>query len=712
MRKIPILILAALLALLTIFPQQVDIYSRPEQFERSRDYDALHYRLEFRFDREHKTYQGTNTITLKPLRDDFRECKLDSETHTVTSARDAEGNSLAFEQTGRHLFVRWTDPIPYGEEVTFEVEFEGRNGRTGVKFLDAAETHPEQINTYGWPENNHHWFPCYDFPNDKVTNEIIATVRSSDKVLSNGRLVGVSRSEREDYQTWHWSQEKPHPVYCITMTVGPYEVIEDSLGDLPVNYWVYKKDVPDALRSFQKTPRMIDFFSTVFDYPYPWAKYDQICVAGSGGGIENTSATVLGHGTIHNERADQDFSSEGLVAHELAHMWWGDMVTERTWSHVWLSESFATFAEYLWARHDKGEDEGALNLKRKKDSYLREARTRYMRPLVFNRYNRPWDIMDSHSYPKGATVLNMLRFVMDDKPFFRSLSHFLHKHAYQVVDTFELMTAIKEATGRNLDWFFEQWVFKAGHPVFDIRYTWDAGQGRVILTVKQVQDTSRGVPIHRTPVKIGITTAGGHTSSRLWIEGKEEEFVLDCAQKPLLVRFDEGNFLLKEWTFEKSREELLYQLRHDDAIGRMWAASELEGASAVPEVRTALEAAAVEDPFWSVRASAIEALLGTKDPKLVPFFRNRSLDESSRVRTSALRILGTYRDPSLCKFFRERFEKDDSYLAQAEALSALGLCRDPGQIPFLRKAGKMESPRNIIRRSADTAIKALEEKQN
>jgi len=434
MKKIPSLVLAVLFLIPTVLPRQVDIYSRPERFERSRDYDVLHYRLEFRFEREQKTYQGTNTITLKPLSDDFRECVLDSETHTVTAARDAKGEPLAFEQTDRHLIVRWDEPIPYHEEVTFSVDFAGQHARTGVKFLDAAETHPEQINTYGWPENNHHWFPCYDFPNDRVTNEVIATVRSSDKVLSNGRLKSVTGSEGGGFRTWHWSQEKPHPVYCITMTVGPYEVIEDSLGDLPVNYWVYKKDVPHAMRSFGKTPRMIDFFGTIFDFAYPWAKYDQICVAGSGGGIENTSATVLGHGTIHDERAEQDFSSESLVAHELAHMWWGDMVTERTWSHVWLSESFATFAEYLWARHDLGEDEGAVNLKRKKDSYLREARTRYMRPLVFNRYNRPWEVMDSHSYPKGATILNMLRFVMGDKPFFRALSHFLHKHAYQVVE--------------------------------------------------------------------------------------------------------------------------------------------------------------------------------------------------------------------------------------------------------------------------------------
>ena len=174
--------------------------------------------------------------------------------------------------------------------------------------------------------------------------------------------------------------------------------------------------------------------------------------------MEATSSTMLGDDTIHDARADQDFSSDGLVAHELAHQWWGDLITERHWTDVWLSESFATYAEYLWTRHDKGEDEGALNIEEKKASYLREARTRYIRPLVFNRFNEPWEVMDSHSYPKGAAVLHVLRSVIGDAPFFRALSLFLHRYEFKSADTHDLMEAFKDATGRNLDWFFDQWV--------------------------------------------------------------------------------------------------------------------------------------------------------------------------------------------------------------------------------------------------------------
>ena len=659
------------------------------------------------FDREQKRYSATNTITLRPLKDAFTRCVLDAEHLEVSSVHDSSDRPLEFEQTDRHLIVSWPSPLAYHEEVTFSVRYSGGHSRNGIKFIDAEDTHPAQINTYGWPENNHHWFPCFDFPNDKVTNELIVTARDTDKVLSNGRLVGVTRNTDATSRTWHWSQEKPHPVYCITMTVGPYEIIEDACGKIPVNYWVYPKDVPHAQRSFQKTPRMIAFFSRIFDFPYPWAKYDQICVAGSGGGIENTSATVLGHGTIHDARAEQDFSSDSLVAHELAHMWWGDMVTERTWSHVWLSESFATYSEYLWARFDLGEDEGAVNLNRKKDSYLREARARYKRPLVFNRYNRPWDIMDSHSYPMGAVLLHMLRFVMGERDFFRALSHFLYQNAYGVVDTHDLMRSIKESTGQNLDWFFEQWVYRPGHPVFDVRSVWDAGSQTVRLTVHQVQDTSAGVPIFRTPVRIGIHTANGRRTEKVWIDERDEEFSFACDSKPLLVRFDEGNHLLKEWAFPKSQRELRYQLRHDDVIGRMWAAGELSRHTGSPGIVEALKSAAQNDPFWSVRVSAIEALGQEQSADLNAFFRGRCRDQSSKVRTAALRALGDRSGQDAASFFLERFRKDDSYAAQAEALRALGKCGSRADLAFLEAAAAQPSPRDVLRRAAESAIKQI-----
>jgi len=703
--KLYILIFLLLSSILSA--QKVDIYKRPLNFERSHDYDAVHYKLEFKFDMEKKIYWGENQVTLLPLKDDFQQCVLDAEDFTVTSVAALNGEPLKFEQTDHSLIIDLSEKYDYKQKVSFVIKYYEKNSKKGLRFFEAAADYPAQINTYAWPECARHWFPCFDFPNDKVTNELIATVKNDFKVLSNGKLVKITEDKEKNTKTYHWSQELPHSTYLIMMAAGPFEVIEDSLGSLPVNYWVYKKDVPDAMRSFRKTPDMIDFFNKTFGFNYPWAKYDQVCIAGSGGGMEDTSATTLGHGTIHDERAEQDFSSEGLVAHELAHQWWGDTITERTWSHVWLSESFATYSEYLYSRHDRGEDEGAVNLLGKKDSYLREAHNEYIRPMVFNRYNNPRNILDSHSYPKGATILHMLRFVMGDKPFFRSLQHFLKKHSFQAVDTYDLMKAVKESSGQNLDWFFEQWIFKPGHPVFDINYQWNESTRKLKLRIIQIQDTSTGVPIYKTPVIIGIVTPKERFSKKLWIRGKENEYVFGVKQKPLMIRFDEGNHLLKEWSFEKSLTELLFQIKNDDVIGRMWAASELLKFPDESKAISALIDRVENDSFWNVRKDAVELLGEIKRPEHIKLFKAKCEDKTSRVRTAALKVLGKYNDPGLVSFFKDRFLKDDSYRAQAEAINAIGKCGSKADIPFLKKAAQMKSPRSIIKRAAERALKNI-----
>ncbi|MFA9452912.1 MAG: sulfatase-like hydrolase/transferase [Candidatus Aminicenantaceae bacterium] len=490
--------------------------------------------------------------------------------------------------------------------------------------------------------------------------------------------------------------------------MAPFVVIEDSLGSLPINYWVYEKDVKDARRIFKKTPYMIEFFNKLYGYEYPWAKYDQVETPTQGGGAEATSATILGQNVIYDEKADKDFSWETIIAHEAAHQWWGDLITLRTWSETWLNESFATYSDYLYTRFDKGEDEGALAHLEKKNSYLREAHTRYIRPIVFNRYEHPGQNFDRHTYPKGACVLHMLRFILGDKPFFRTLKHFLHKHEFQPVETRDFMTAVKEATGQNLDWFFEQYIYSPGHPVFDIGYRWDEKQKKLLLTVKQVQDFSLGIPVYKIPVIIGITTPGGKTSKKVWIEQKEELFEFAAKEKPLMVRFDEGNYLLKEWSFEKSVDELLYQLGNDDVIGKIWAASELVKHSEDSRVGEELEKRMQHDPFWAVRRSALEALSRIEKYSNIELIKSVSGERYSKVRTAALRILGDTNESSLVSFFKERFREEDSYAAQAEALRSIGKCGDLSQASFLRNAAGMESPRDVIKRAAEWALEELE----
>jgi aminopeptidase N len=703
------IVVILLLSPLLVLAQPAELMRRPQNFERSHDYDALHYNLKFVLDDSAKTYLGENTVTLASLKDDLRVCVLDAEDFAVTSVLDPQGRALPYLAGNGKLEVTLARPAGYGEKASFTVLFSQVNPKTGLKFIEGTSDHPPQINTYSWPEQAHHWFPCFDSPNDKASSEVTATVRADWKVLSNGKLVDVTGDTAGATKTYHWLQAEPHPTYCIMLAAGPFEIIEDSLGPLPVDYWVYEKDVADAPRSFRKTPRMIDFYAKTFGFAYPWAKYDQVCVAGSGGGMEATTATILGQSTIHDERADQDFSSEVLVAHELAHMWWGDLVTERAWTDVWLSESFATYSEYLWTRHDKGEDEGALMLEDKKSSYLEEARTRYIRPIVFDRFNQPWEVMDGHSYPKGATVLHMLRFVMGDAAFFRTLSKFLERFAFASADTHDLMTTVKDVTGENLDWFFDQWLMRPGHPVFDVSWSWDEAEKKVRLNVRQIQDFSKNIPVFRTPVLIGIHDGERAVTEKVWIDEKEEVFEFAATGKPVSVEFDRGHYLLKELVFKKPAEELAFELTRDDAIGRIWAARELAEQPDSPVSRPALEAAARRDPFWAVRRAAVESLASSGGAGLGAFLKDLAADGNSRVRAAAVRALGNTNDRDALPFFKALFPTDTSYVVQGEILSAIGKCGRPADVPFLKKASLLKSPRNILKRNAEAAMKKIEE---
>ncbi len=701
-------LVAASLSLPTpLTAQQVDVWSRPVQTERTRTHDFIHYEVALTFDLDNKVFWGGNRITLTPFADGIDSFWLDAEEIIVEAATGPGGEDVPFQQNDSSVIVSFSDPPNFGDTIQVSLTYRGENPQEGFFFDDASDDHPQMVSTDSWPNEAHHWIPLYDYPHDKVTHDLYVTVPDGNKVLSNGRLAGVTEDAGAGTTTWHWAQEEPHSTYLMMLAIGPFAVIEDSLGDLPVNYWVYPEAEEDARWIFEKTPRMIQFYSDLFDYPYPWAKYDQVTTPNVGGGAEATSATILGDGVIHDRKAEKDFSWERIIAHEVAHQWWGDLITLREWSHTWMNEGFGTYSDYLWTRAEKGEDEGAWDLLGKKNQYLREARDRYIRPIVFDRYDLPGDNFDSHTYPKAACILHQLRYILGDEPFFRTLSTFLHEYAFQAVDTHDFMRTVKEVTGRNMDWFFDQNIFLPGHPVFEVTSDWDAEAGEVWVHVTQVQSRDRGVPIYKTPLRIGIVTPSGKRVEEVWLEEEHESFVFPSQEEPLLVRFDEGNFLLKEWTYKKGVDELLFQAKNDDVIGREWAVRELADAPDDPVVADALQHLALEDPFWAVRVAAVEGLASQASLESAASFQEAALDVNSNVRRAAIRVLGETGDPAFIPFFQERFRRDDSYLVQAETLTAIGRSGDRDQLPFLREALEVPSHRDVIRQAAERAIEAL-----
>jgi aminopeptidase N len=710
MKKALIIVIAATLAALAGSAQTVDWSKKTFQSERSRSYDALNYRIKIKIDIDRKSFDGEMTATLSALKDGLETCVLDAEEFVVTSILSDWGDPLKFEQTEKELLVRLPRPYRLGEILSFTCFYHGRDPKIGLRFYEESPQNPPLVASDSWPDHVHHWFPCFDYPNDKVTHELIATVKSGFKVASNGRLVCVAEDKAAGTTTFHWSQDLPHSTYLIVLSAAPYIVVQDSYKTIPVNYWVYPQDEKKALPTYGKTPRMIEFFSRIFDYDYPWSKYDQISVP-FGGGAESTSATVIGHGIMVDARDEADFSTDMIVSHELAHQWWGDLITLRSWAHTWMNESFGTYSDYLYCRYEMGDDEGAVDLQGKLNVYLREAKTRYIRPIVSDRYDRPQDMFDAHSYPKGALVLHMLRNLVGDEPFFKILSYFLHRYAFDAVDTNDFIRSVRTVTGQNLDWFFDQWLFKPGHPVFDIKSEWDEARKIVRLKVAQVQDFSQGVPVFRVPVDVKIVTPKGTDIKRVWIREREESFEFLAEAKPLLVRFNEGNILIMEMTFPKERDELLYQLKADDVIGRMGAAGELIlRFKDDPKTVDGLGASVQSDPFWAVRKSAIEALAQIKSPKVPATLKKACADANSQVRAAALTALGDLKDRGLAEFYKDLFKKDGSVRVQAEILRALGKTGDPSVVPFLKQSASVSSHQDMVKTAAESALKQLEKK--
>ncbi|KPL12336.1 MAG: aminopeptidase [Bacteroides sp. SM23_62] len=685
----------------------MDVYQRPIQHERNRDFDALHYRITLDVDMENKSLAGVNTMTFIPLNEGLETITLDAVSLVVKEVVDINESPLSFHQSEDKLTIMLPVPYSHRDTVVLSIKYYLKEQVLGLRFIDATDENPFQVSSDCFPNKARQWIPCYDDPHDKITQDLIVTVDAKYKVLSNGSLAGIRENKREGKHTYHWKQSLPHSTYLINLSIADYAVIRDSLGSLPVNYWVYPWHVEDAKRSFKKTPSMIEFFNDLYQYDYPWAKYDQVLSAYMGGGAEATSATILGERAVTDRRGALDFSFEGVIAHEIAHQWWGDLVTLRSWEHTWMNESFGTYSDYLYKVHAWGPEEGAYDLIRKKNAYLREAHNRYMRPVVFNRYESPGQNFDSHTYPKGACILHMLRYILGDDSFFRTLSTFLHRHEFQPVTTQDFMKCVKDVTGKNMDWFFEQFLFNPGHAVFEVTQEWDESMKTLSLKIVQTQDQWDKVPIYQIPVNIGLYSAQEKKIKKVWLDEKTEVFEFKLDTKPLLVRFDDGNYLLKEWTFKKREEELIYQARKDDLTGRLWAVNELSDFRDSQKTVGVWSEIALNDTFWAVRKAAVKQLGKLNNGRNRNIFHTALNDTNSKVRAAALVALADIDDKDIIPLCRNIFETDESYLVMAEAVKLIGKFGDETQLTFLHEARKITSARDVVSRAAGQAIEMI-----
>ncbi|HEX8528604.1 MAG TPA: M1 family aminopeptidase, partial [Cytophagales bacterium] len=564
----------------------------------------------------------------------------------------------------------------------------------GLYFINADGTEPgkpRQLWTQGETEANSRWFPTIDSPNERCTQEVYLTVDPKYVTLSNGSLV-YSRANKDGTRTDYWKQDQPHAPYLFMIAAGDFAVVKDKWQNLEVNYYVEPGYAKYAKAIFGRTPEMIEFFSKKLNYKFPWEKYSQIVVRDFvSGAMENTTAVTFYDKVLMDHRDLVDENSDNIIAHELFHHWFGDLVTTESWANLPLNESFANYSEYLWQEHKNGLEEADYHAQTEADQYFAEAENK-QEPLIRYRYLDKEDMFDSHSYAKGGRILHMLRKYVGDDAFFTALNLYLTTHKYTSVEIHDLRLAFEEVTGEDLNWFFNQWFLAAGHP--DLLVTHNYADGKVRLTVKQRQD-SLYTPIYRLPVKVGVWTGGKLTTHAVDITRAEQTVELPAAARPDLVLFDAETQLLGKTEHPKSKEELVFQYYNTDRyLSRYEAfnglfevvkaqAEEEEEASAAsapkasklddPALRK-LATDALGDKFWVIRQMAVRNLLGYQGEEAAGLgekLRVMALrDPRSYVRAEAINTLLSWPGQQGYQPLYEKALSDSSYSVAAVALNA------------------------------------------
>ena len=579
----------------------------------------------------------------------------------------------------------------------------------GLTFIAATgEPHrPQQIWSQGEDTNNHYWFPTYDFPNDRTTWALRATVPAEYSVVSNGRLV-LDRKNPNGTRTVEWSQDLPSSTYLVSLIVAPLTRLTDSWHGIPVDYYVYHEDTALARPLFRVTPDMIDVYSRLTGIKYPWAKYAQTTVADFFGGMENVSATTLVD-WLPDARAYQDrpWYQWILIPHELAHQWFGDYVTTVDWANMWLNEGFAEFMPGQYWRVKLGA--------RAEDDYYLDEYAQFME--IDARRRMPLAALASNNiYPKGALVLRMLERYLGPERFWASLHTFLTRNALGNATTDDLRQAVLLATGENLDWFWDEWIYQAGYPQLAIAAAYDTAAHRLTLIVRQTQQDSSTADstglryttpaAFRMPVTIRVGTAAGDVVQRVVLEAREQTIeIAGVTTPPTMVVFDDGNTMLKTLSFDQPTAWLATQLRRDtDLWNRLWVIEQLAARGTDTTAAAALAEAATAADYFRTRAHAAEALGGFPPETALPVLERALRDTSADVRQSAIGALGVIGGERAIALARAALTADSSYQVRAAAVAVLARTDSANRRAVITQGLALPSYQDAIATAALRAI--------
>jgi aminopeptidase N len=697
------LVIAVLLICNTATAQRFAAPDATAKYHRSRTVDVTHLKLEVTVNIRKGTVVGSSELSMTVIRN---AATLELDAAEMTIEKVSAGNSeLSFFHKSPRLTITLPTGTKIGDKLTIKVTYKA-NPKRGLYFVRPEKRYKNrayQAWSQGETTDNRYWFPSYDFPDDRFSSEMLATVRAPYEAISNGQLKEVIWVNK-GWRRFHWTQAKEHVNYLVTLVVGDYEEHKLKGHRVPMSVWVHKRHNKHWKRSFEKTKDMMDFFEEYLAYPYPWEKYDQVVVEDFlFGGMENTSASTMTSRTIHDERAELDFSSDGLVAHELAHQWFGDLITCRSWAHLWLNEGFATYFENLYVESRQGIDEGMRDRVLGTSWYLNGG---YKRRMDAYRHDHPDDLFDGHTYAKGAWVLHMLRIKLGDKAFQEAVRHYVLQYQNKAVESDDLRRAFEESSGHELKSFFDQWVHRAGHPDFKVKWSWDKNAKAVRIKIKQKGTT------YAVPMPIHVTTKDGEQLFTPTLDQGKQEVTLQLASEPLMVEFDRDATLLAEWKIKKHLDEWVYQLLNGKTVqSRRRAAKNLKKfkrANPKEKAARALEKAlANTQEFYWVRVTAA-ASLGKLEAKDSAKSLLKALnDKNSRVRTAAASALGNFKGKAVHKALAHAFKKDASYKTAAAALGSYTRSGGKNAFDLIDDALDRDSHVERIRKAGIAALEEL-----
>ena len=619
-----------------------------------------------------------------------------------------------FENTGKKIIVQLNKQYKLGDRISIKLDHSVTRPVAGVYFTKPDNHHIDRFKTVwtqGQDEDSRYYFPCFDKPNFKQTTEVIMHLPPKMFGLSNGRLVKKKLSQAGSL--FHYKMELPYSTYLLSIVAGEFSEHQETVKGVNIKWYVQKGREREGRNAFKDTGKIIQFFSNYTGFQYPYKHYTQIAVPEFVfGGMENFTVTTQTDLALFDDRAALDGDSNGLVAHEAAHTWFGNIVTAKNWSHAWLHESFATYFDALYTRESKGENEFRYQLLENAETYFSEDSS-YRRPIVTNLYKEPIDLFDAHLYPGGAVRLHHLKSIVGEKHFREALEKFLNRHRYDLVETTDFIRCIEEVTGCNYDEWLQQWIYRGGYPRLELTFDWNASGKIATIGIKQTQkaDNKNEELLFKIPFVLAFYYKNSEERFSIEIKSDKEKFCFRLKNKPLFFRIDpDYECPCKVVVSDIPRPMFYEQIKRDpDPIGRLEAAMALSKNSSSEDV-SVLGERLKKEKEWGV-SIRISKALGKVGGKEARNFLIKGLKISDpKIRRGIVSALGSFpHDEKSILALRECAKNDPSYRVEANALQMLGKVKDKDSFSFLESSISRPSHNAMAQTGIYNALAELED---